>query len=154
MPTRLTSSPRMIGRDEAPGAKLEPVMPGLENNRSPSVLAGVRRSSSFGTTVTVANWSVTIGSAPSGGASTGGGVAAWSTGAAARGSPRGGVRRAIGLGAVTVIAGSSVGVWAAAGACKLARTPMETITFIRPADNIPGLDRVMLYCNVMILQEP
>ena len=54
----------MIGRLEAPGAKLEPVMPGLENNRSPSVLAGVRRSSSFGTTVTVANWSVTIGSTP------------------------------------------------------------------------------------------
>ena len=27
----------MIGRLDAPGAKLEPVMPGLENNRSPSV---------------------------------------------------------------------------------------------------------------------
>ena len=58
----------MIGRDDAPGAKLDPVMPGLENNRSPSVLDGVRRSSSFGITVTVANWSVTIGSAPMSGA--------------------------------------------------------------------------------------
>ena len=38
----------MIGRDAAPGAKLDPVMPGLENSRSPSVLDGVRRSSSFG----------------------------------------------------------------------------------------------------------
>ena len=45
----------MIGRLEAPGAKLEPVMPGFENSKSPSVLAGVRRISSLGTTVTVAN---------------------------------------------------------------------------------------------------
>ncbi len=29
----------MIGRLEAPGAKLEPVMPGFENSRSPSVRA-------------------------------------------------------------------------------------------------------------------
>ena len=29
----------MIGRLEAPGAKLEPVMPGFENRRSPSVAA-------------------------------------------------------------------------------------------------------------------
>ena len=29
MPTRLTSRPRMIGRLDAPGAKLDPVMPGL-----------------------------------------------------------------------------------------------------------------------------
>ncbi len=43
------------GRDAAPGAKLDPVMPGLANRRSPSVAEGVRRSSSFGTTVTVAN---------------------------------------------------------------------------------------------------
>ena len=54
----------MIGRLDAPGAKLEPVMPGLENSRSPSVLPGLRWISSLGTTVTVANWSVTIGSAP------------------------------------------------------------------------------------------
>ena len=45
----------MIGRLEAPGAKLEPVMPGLENRRSPSVAPPERRISSFGTTVTVAN---------------------------------------------------------------------------------------------------
>ncbi len=45
----------MIGRLEAPGAKLEPVMPGLENKRSPSVAPPARRISSFGTTVTVAN---------------------------------------------------------------------------------------------------
>ena len=45
----------MTGRLDAPGAKLEPVMPGLENRRSPSVAPPVRRISSFGTTVTVAN---------------------------------------------------------------------------------------------------
>ena len=37
--TRCMSRPRTIGRLAAPGAKLEPVMPGLENNRSPSVAA-------------------------------------------------------------------------------------------------------------------
>jgi hypothetical protein len=42
----------MIGRVEAPGAKLELVMPGLENRRSPPPCL---RISSFGTTVTVAN---------------------------------------------------------------------------------------------------
>ena len=31
----------MIGRLDAPGAKMEPVMPGLENSRSPSVAAAV-----------------------------------------------------------------------------------------------------------------
>src|SRR6266542_3770576 len=101
MPTRLTSSPRMIGRDDAPGAKLEPVIPGLENNKSPSVLAGVRRNSSFGTTVTVANWSVTIGRTPAGGISAAGGVAACSTGAGVAGplgAGRAGARRTIGLG--------------------------------------------------------
>ena len=50
-------------------------MPGLEKSRSPSVLAAVRRSSAFGITVTVANWSVTIGSAPSGNESVLGSVA-------------------------------------------------------------------------------
>ena len=45
----------MIGRLEAPGAKVEPVMPGLENRRSPSWPLPSRRISSFGTTVTVAN---------------------------------------------------------------------------------------------------
>jgi hypothetical protein len=58
MPTRLTSRPRTIGRLEAPGAKLEPVMPGFANSTSPSwppVCQGARCSSSFGTTVTVAN---------------------------------------------------------------------------------------------------
>ena len=64
MRTRLTSRPRMIGRLDAPGAKLEPVMPGFRNSRSPSVAAPLRRISSFGTTVTVANWSVTMGSTP------------------------------------------------------------------------------------------
>ncbi len=64
MRTRLTSRPRMIGRLDAPGAKLDPVMPGFSNRRSPSVDAPLRRNSSFGTTVTVANWSVTIGIVP------------------------------------------------------------------------------------------
>ena len=45
----------MIGRLDAPGAKPDPVMPGLLVSRSPSVAAPLRRISSFGTTVTVAN---------------------------------------------------------------------------------------------------
>ena len=45
----------MIGRLEAPGAKLEPVIPGFENSKSPSVAPPERRISSLGTTVTVAN---------------------------------------------------------------------------------------------------
>src|SRR6476620_689857 len=117
MPTRLTSSPRLIGRLAAPGAKVEPVMPGLENSRSPSWAVPWRRISSLGTTVTVAHWSVTIGSTP-----------CWGVGAAGAGCARGydcgagprlrpvaavatraggreatGFRRTIGLGAVTVI---------------------------------------------------
>ena len=65
------SRPRTIGRLDAPGAKLEPVMPGLENNRSPNVPPALRLISSVGTTVTVANWSVTIGNVPSSGTSGG-----------------------------------------------------------------------------------
>src|SRR2546423_5768235 len=104
----------MIGRDEAPGAKLEPVMPGLENKRSPSVLPGVRRNSSFGTTVTVANWSVTIGSTPACGvAGTGDAGGADSSGAAGMDVTAGVGRLTIGLGAVTRISGS----------CVCARTP-------------------------------
>ena len=115
----------MIGRDAAPGAKLDPVMPGLENSRSPSVLDGVRRSSSFGTTVTVANWSVTIGSAP---ASEGSGVTTSSRGAGA------GCGRTIGLGAVTVIAGSTV--CAAAGkAQRNAKSAVNSCLF--PAISAP-----------------
>jgi len=45
----------MIGRLEAPGAKPEPVMPGLSNRRSPSVAPPLRRICSSGMTVTVAN---------------------------------------------------------------------------------------------------
>ena len=105
----------MIGRLDAPGAKLEPVMPGFENSTSPSVLPVLRRISSFGTTVTVANWSVTIGSVPGAGAAAagGGGGGAGAAGAAAgvgvglgaAGAGRGGGRRWIGLGAVTTISG-------------------------------------------------
>ena len=112
----------MIGRLEAPGAKLEPVMPGFENRRSPSVAPPERRISSFGTTVTVANWSATTGSTPCwGGGATACGSAAgcrfWlgmarATRAGARDGTTG-LRRTIGLGAVTVISGSGV---AAAGA--------------------------------------
>ena len=40
----------MIGRLDAPGAKLEPVMPGFENSTSPKVESGLRWISSFGTT--------------------------------------------------------------------------------------------------------
>src|SRR5947209_14645778 len=118
MPTRLTSSPRMIGRLEAPGAKEEPVMPGFENRGSPSWAVPWRRISSLGTTVTVANWSVTTGSTPCcGAAGTGAGGAC---GARSRFAPgaarttRAGAgertigRRTIGLGAVTVTSGSCV----------------------------------------------
>ena len=51
----LFSKPGITGSSFAPGAKLEPVMPGSENKRSPSVAPPSRRISSFGTTVTVAN---------------------------------------------------------------------------------------------------
>jgi hypothetical protein len=54
----------MIGRLDAPGAKLAPVMPGLSKRRSPRVAAPLRRISAPGTTVTVANWSVANRSVP------------------------------------------------------------------------------------------
>ena len=54
----------MIGRLDAPGANSDPVMPGFSNRRSPRVDAPLRRNSAFGTTVMVANWSVTIGIVP------------------------------------------------------------------------------------------
>src|SRR5262245_16614125 len=84
MPTRLTSRPRTIGRLDAPGAKLDPVIPGLLNSRSPSVELPLRLISSLGTTVTVANWSVTTGSVPCAGAC-GAGGAAGAAGAGAAG---------------------------------------------------------------------
>src|SRR4051812_46784693 len=105
IPTLLVSSPRMIGRLEAPGAKLDPVIPGFENSRSPNVLLTLRRSSSLGTTVTVANWSVTIGSVPGKAASAAGDAAGVGTGAA--GALAAGEGRTIGLGAVTTISGSA-----------------------------------------------
>src|SRR5262249_59471323 len=133
MPTRLTARPRMIGRLEAPGAKLEPVMPGFENRRSPSVAPPERRSSSFGTTVTVANWSVTTGSTPCCGAGAAGAVAA---GCACGERPRftslparamragvrtkAGFRFTIGLGAVTLTSGSAAGGSSARAAVDIA----------------------------------
>ena len=54
----------MIGRLDAPGANSEPVMPGFSKRRSPKVDAPLRRNSALGTTVMVANWSVTIGIVP------------------------------------------------------------------------------------------
>src|SRR6266581_735999 len=98
MRTRFTSRPRMIGRLDPPGAKLDPVMPGLENSTSPIVLPPLRRSSSLGSTVTVANWSTTIGSVPDDGiatGATGGGVGAvGAAGAAVRaGAGRGAAGR-------------------------------------------------------------
>ena len=44
-----------IGRLDAPGAKLEPVMPGLENSTSPNVVPGIALNLLSGSTVTVAN---------------------------------------------------------------------------------------------------
>ncbi len=64
MRTRKLSWPRMTGR-LAPGAKVELVMPGFENMTSARFSAVLRWISPLGTTVTVANWSVTIGSVPS-----------------------------------------------------------------------------------------
>lgn len=90
------------------GAKLEPVMPGLSNSRSPSVEALLRRSSAFGTTVTVANLSVTIGSVP---CNSPGPV------------PEDGPDDWTGLGAVTVTSGSAT--WACA-AGTISRTMGET----------------------------
>ena len=101
----------MIGRLDAPGAKLEPVMPGLENSTSPRVEPGLRWISSLGTTVTVANWSVTIGSVPCSGDFR----LARRCGVPERRLWRaaaGGLRRTIGLGAVTVICGRVRVSWA------------------------------------------
>ena len=102
----------MIGRLDAPGAKLEPVTPGFENSTSPKVEPGLRWISSLGTTVTVANWSVTIGNAPCSGISAGAAGAA--AGAAVVDGGAGGLRRTIGLGAVTLICGRVRVSWAVA----------------------------------------
>ncbi|MGX1009552.1 hypothetical protein AB7M69_003909 [Bradyrhizobium japonicum] len=118
----------MTGRLEAPGAKLEPVMPGLENSRSPSWPPPSRRISSFGTTVTVANWLVTIGSTPCWGAAAVAGavgaasaVRCWLRDRPVRatwtGLRVGTTLRTIGLGAVTVTAGISVDDLSCAGCC-------------------------------------
>ena len=134
IPTRFTSRPRMIGRLEAPGAKVEPVMPGLENRRSPSWAVPWRRISSFGTTVTVANWSVTTGSTPCCGAgATGAGGACGARSRFALGDARttrvgAGERtigrRTIGLGAVTVTSGSCVEEDGAGAFCATAPLPI------------------------------
>src|SRR5262249_60452779 len=104
MPTRLTSSPRTIGRLDAPGAKLDPVTPGLLNRRSPSVELPLRLISSLGTTVTVANWSVTTGNV-SGAGTCGAAGAVGAAGADAAGLAAcfgcTGAGRRIGLGACT-----------------------------------------------------
>ena len=98
----------MIGRLDAPGAKLEPVIPGLENRRSPSVAPVLRLISSFGTTVTVANWSVDDGqrSWQDVGRGRGRRHRAGAAGAGRLGGAGG--RRTIGLGAVTTISGRAV----------------------------------------------
>src|ERR1044072_2371192 len=112
MPARWASSPRMIGRLEAPGAKLEPVMPGLEKKRSPSVAPPPQRRSPprHGTGVGV--WGGGIAGAAGG---VGGGCGARSrlrpgTARETRtGRGEGTVcRRWIGLGAVTWISGNAV----------------------------------------------
>lgn len=105
----MTSRPRMMGRLEAPGAKLDPVMPGFSNRRSPSVDAPLRRNSAFGTTVMVANWFVTIGIVPTNvsGAGAAGVVGAGSPGAGWADAGWAGARR-IGLATVTSICGSAV----------------------------------------------
>src|SRR5215470_2593587 len=110
MPTRLTSRPRTIGRLDAPGAKLDPVTPGLLNRRSPSVELPLRLISSLGTTVTVANWSVTTGNVPGAGTcGAAGAVGAAGAGAAGLATCFGcaGAGRRIGLGACTTTGGIS-----------------------------------------------
>ena len=114
--TRLTSSPRMIGRLDAPGAKLDPVMPGFSNRRSPRVAAPFLRSSAFGTTVTVANWSVTIGSVP-----TSAGAGAGCAGPGCAGAGLAGARR-IGLATVTSTCGNAV--WA--GDSRMSTAPIDS----------------------------
>src|SRR5262245_15366460 len=100
----------MIGRLDAPGAKLDPVMPGFPNSMSPSVPPGLRRISSLGTTVTVANWSVTIGRVPGSVASAGAAGACSAGAGACEGAlgRRAGVRCTIGLGARTTTSGNTV----------------------------------------------
>lgn len=99
----------MIGRLDAPGAKLDPVMPGFSKRRSPRVEAPLRRSSSLGTTVMVANWSVTIGTVPTSVSADGaaGRVGAGCAGAGC-GEGRAGARRTIGLATVTSTCGNAV----------------------------------------------
>src|SRR5215510_7536027 len=108
MPTRLTSRPRTIGRLDAPGAKLDPVTPGLLKSRSPNVELPLRLISSLGTTVTVANWSVTTGNVPFAGTAGAGGAAA-AAGAAGLATCFGcaGAGRRIGLGACPPTGGIS-----------------------------------------------
>ena len=104
---------------------------GLAEQRSPSVAAPLRRISSFGTTVTVANWSVTIGQHAALGLGDrrlglrhGQGAGVWPGAVrATRGCGRGVgrvARRMIGLGAVTVISGSCVEVGGEAASCATA----------------------------------
>jgi hypothetical protein len=126
----------MIGRLDAPGAKLDPVIPGFSNSMSPSVPPGLRRISSLGTTVTVANWSVTIGSVP-GSVASGGAGGACSAGAGAAGAVdgvlgrRAGVRCTIGLGARTTTSGNAVCARVAPlMAASAANAEPITITFL------------------------
>ncbi len=99
----------MIGRLDAPGAKLEPVMPGFSKRRSPRVEPPLRRNSSLGTTVMVANWSVTIGTVPTNVSVEGAAdcVGAGCAGAGC-GEGRAGARRTIGLATVTSTWGRAV----------------------------------------------
>ena len=100
-------------------------MPGLANRTSPSVPPGNRSSSSRVTTVTVANWSATIGSQPGGSAAAaGGGGGSGDAGCCGAGRGRAFVAGrafglAIGLGAVTWISGSAT--------CAVAGLPNATI---------------------------
>ena len=114
MRTRKLSWPRMTGR-LAPGANVVLVMPGFANMMSPRFCPVLRWISPAGITVTVANWSVTIGSVPcswAGSVTVGVGVGV-GVGAAVRvvAGPvlaGRGAGRTIGLGAVTLTSGRSV----------------------------------------------
>jgi hypothetical protein len=115
----------MIGR-LAPGANVDDVMPGFEKNTSPIVEAGLLRNSGVGTTVTVANWSVMMGSVPGRVGGSRGGVVLGAGGGVLVGASlvlgaavgvglvvcaagaRTGARRTMGLGAVTRTSGSWV----------------------------------------------
>src|SRR5262245_32204364 len=109
----------MIGR-LAPGAKVEPVIPGLYCRESARFCPSVAAISREGTTVRATNWSsARMGSLAGGGCVPAAGACAWA----------GGGGRDTGLGVVTTMPGSCVCASAVAPARQAPRTaPVATPT--------------------------